>query len=84
MFCLAGIGGRVTGIMKTTGTASKILAIDGCDLDCVKSCLQQAGFDQFEHFRVTDLGLQKGNTEINNENIAKVVNKGKAMLGPAV
>ena len=84
MFCLAGIGGRVTGIMKTTGTASKILAIDGCELDCVKNCLQQAGFDQFEHFRVTDLGLQKGNTEINNENIAKVVNKGKAMLGPAV
>jgi uncharacterized metal-binding protein len=84
MFCLAGIGGRVPGIMKMTGTASNILAIDGCELDCVKSCLQQAGFDQFEHFRVTDLGLQKGNTEVNDENIAKVVNKGKEMLGPAV
>jgi uncharacterized metal-binding protein len=84
MFCLAGIGGRVPDIMKMTGTASNILAIDGCKLDCVKSCLQQAGFDQFEHFRVTDLGLQKGNTEVNNENIAKVVTKGKEMMGTAV
>jgi uncharacterized metal-binding protein len=84
MFCLAGIGGRVPGIMKMTGTASNILAIDGCELDCVKSCLQQAGFDQFEHFRVTDLGLQKGNTEVNQENIAKVVTKGEEMMGTAV
>jgi uncharacterized metal-binding protein len=80
MFCLAGIGGRVPGIMKMTGTASKILAIDGCELDCVKSCLQQAGFDQFEHFRVTDLGMEKGNTTINDENVANVVAKGKEML----
>jgi uncharacterized metal-binding protein len=84
MFCLAGIGGRIPGIMKTTQGASKILAIDGCELDCVKNCLQQAGFDQFEHFRVTDLGLQKGHAEVNNENIAKVVTKGKEMLGPAI
>ena len=84
MFCLAGIGGRVPGIMKMTGTASKILAIDGCELDCVKNCLQQAGFDNYEHFRVTDLGLEKGNTDINDENIAKVTVKGKEILASAV
>ncbi len=80
MFCLAGIGGRVEGIMKKTSTASRILAVDGCELDCVKNCLKQAGFDRFEHFRVTDLGLEKGNTAVNDENIAKVVAKGKEML----
>lgn len=84
MFCLAGIGGRVEGIMKMTSTASKILAIDGCELDCVKNCLQQAEFDHYEHFRVTDLGLEKGNTDINDENIAKVVVKGKEMMVSAV
>lgn len=84
MFCLAGIGGRVEGIMKTTSIASKILAIDGCELDCVKKCLQQAGFDHYEHFRVTDLGLEKGNAAINDENIAKVVTKGKDILASAV
>jgi len=80
MFCLAGIGGRIQGIMKMTGTASKILAIDGCELDCVKNCLQQAEFDQFEHFRVTDLGLEKGTAAVNDENVAKVVAKGKEIM----
>ena len=80
MFCLAGIAGRIPGIMKMTEAASKILAIDGCELDCVKNCLRQAGFKQFDHFCVTDLELEKGNTTVNNENIAKVVSRGKEML----
>jgi uncharacterized metal-binding protein len=84
MFCLAGIGGRIEGIMKTTGTASKILAIDGCELDCVKSCLKKAGFDRFKHMRVTDLGLEKGKAAVDDENIAKVAAKGKEMLVSAV
>ena len=44
MFCTAGIGGRVSGIMKTTEAAAKILAIDGCPLDCVRKSLEEAGF----------------------------------------
>jgi len=39
MFCLAGVGGRVKGIMDKTGDASEILAIDGCQLDCAKKHL---------------------------------------------
>ena len=80
MFCMAGIAGRIGGIMKTTKAASKILAIDGCELDCVRNCLRQAGFDRFEHFRVTDLGLEKGSASVNDENIAKVAGKGKEMI----
>ena len=80
MFCLAGIAGRIQGIMKMTESASQILAIDGCELDCAKNCLRQAGFKEFDHFCVTDLGLEKGNTTVNNENIAKVVASGKEMM----
>ena len=68
MFCLAGIGGRVEPIMKKTGSASKILAIDGCNLDCVKNCLEQAGFTEFEYLRVTDCGLEKGKSPATEEN----------------
>ena len=85
MFCLAGIGGRVSGIMETTKSASNILAIDGCPLNCVGETLKQAGFDRFEHFRVTDLGLEKGKSDINDENIGKIVTKGKELLiSPAI
>ncbi|RMG83269.1 MAG: zinc-binding protein [Bacteroidetes bacterium] len=80
MFCLAGIGGRVSGIIKTTEVASKILAIDGCPLDCAKNSLENAGFKEFEHIRVTDCGFEKGGTEVNEENVAKVVDKASKLL----
>lgn len=71
MFCLAGIGGRVSGIMKTTEAAQAILAIDGCPLNCTKLCLEQAGFTDFEHLQLADLGMVKGQTEVSGENIVR-------------
>jgi len=80
MFCLAGVGGRVSGIMESTKAASAILAIDGCGLDCAKNCLEQAGFTEFQHLRLSDLGLEKGESPVTEENIAKVTEKGAALL----
>jgi uncharacterized metal-binding protein len=80
MFCLAGIGARIDGIMKTTESASSILAIDGCPLNCVKGCLEKAGFSSFKHLQLADLGLEKGKSPVTEENIGKVVTKSKAML----
>ena len=80
MFCLAGVGGRIEPIMKKTGSASKILAIDGCNLDCAKKCLENAGFTEFEYIRVTDLGLEKGKSPANEENISKVTSKATEIL----
>ncbi|NIM99802.1 MAG: zinc-binding protein [candidate division Zixibacteria bacterium] len=81
MFCLAGIGGRVSGIMKSTRDAAKILAIDGCPLDCTKLCLEEAGFTEFEHMKVTELGLEKGKSPATDENIATVVRAALDKLG---
>ena len=80
MFCLAGLGGKVEPIIKKTASASKILAIDGCNLDCVKLCLQQTGFNDFIHFRVTDLGMEKGKSQASEENINKVAVKAAELL----
>jgi uncharacterized metal-binding protein len=80
MFCLAGVGGRVEPIMQKTGSASKILAIDGCSLNCVKGCLEQAGFNEFKHMRVTDLGMEKGSSPAMDENISTVVVRAKSIL----
>ena len=80
MFCTVGIGGRVSGIMKTTESAEGILAIDGSPLNCVKNSLQQAGFDKFDHLQLADLGLEKCNSPVTEENISKVVIKGKEMV----
>ncbi|MBC8873832.1 MAG: putative zinc-binding protein [Planctomycetes bacterium] len=80
IFCLAGIGGRVSGIMETTKSAAKVLAIDGCPLDCARNTLEQAGFTEFEHLRITDLGMEKGKTPVTDERVAQVAGEGLARL----
>ena len=80
MYCLAGVGGRVSGIMKSTEAAAGILAIDGCPLDCAKNTLLQGGFTKFEHLRVTDLGMEKGQSPVSDERVALAVVKGKSLL----
>ncbi|MBN2242264.1 MAG: putative zinc-binding protein [Acidobacteria bacterium] len=59
MFCLAGIGGRVSGITETTRTAAKVPAIDGCPLSCARQCLELAGFAGFMHLQLEDKCIYK-------------------------
>jgi uncharacterized metal-binding protein len=80
MFCLAGIGGRIDSIMKTTESTSTILAIDGCPLNCVKACLEKAGFSKFAHLQLADLGMEKCKSPANEENVGKAYNAAVKML----
>ena len=80
MFCLAGVGGRVPGIMKFTEAAAAILAIDGCPLNCVRNCLEQAGFTNFQHLQLADVGMEKGKTPVTEETIAHAAAKGVELM----
>jgi len=80
MFCLAGVGGGVEAILETTRQATKILAIDGCPVDCTKKTLEAAGFKEFAHLRVTDCGMEKGHAPLTGERVSKVAGKAKRML----
>jgi uncharacterized metal-binding protein len=80
MSCLAGIGGRVSGLMANAAAAPALLAIDGCPLDCAKKTLELAGFTNVKHVRVTDLGLKKGKTPASEEAIRKVADAAVALL----
>ncbi len=71
MYCLAGVGGHVNNILVTTQAAKTIVAIDGCALDCARKTLEHAGFS-VSHVRVTDLGLEKGSSPANDDNVAIV------------
>jgi uncharacterized metal-binding protein len=80
MSCLAGVGGRVKGIMETTRAAQTILAIDGCPLHCARNTLEQAGFKKFEHLCLSDIGMVKAKSPVTEEAITKVTSQGKANL----
>lgn len=81
MFCLAGLGGQVEGIVQKSKAAARILALDGCSLDCAKKCLEQAGITDFAHVRITDLGMEKGQTPPTSENITTVAEAASPLLG---
>ena len=72
MYCLAGIGGRVAGILASTENAGKLLALDGCALNCAKKTLELAGFSGFEHLCLAEIGFQKGQSPATPETVAKV------------
>ena len=59
MYCLAGIGGHVSGLVESTKAAKKIVAIDGCPVACARKTLEHAGFKVDVHVVVTELGIQK-------------------------
>ena len=80
MSCLAGIGGRVSGLMASAAAAPALIAIDGCPQDCAKKTLELAGFTGIHHVRVTDLGFKKGQSPATPEAVRKVADAALALL----
>jgi len=59
-FCLAGIGGHVSGMIESTKAGKMLIAIDGCPVACAKKTLEHAGFQIQEHVQTSDLlGIDK-------------------------
>lgn len=80
MYCLAGIGGRVSGILRSTEAAGIRLAIDGCPLRCASRTLEQAGMAVDHHVCVTELGFEKGKTSVTRLAVGKVVDAAERAL----
>lgn len=80
MFCLAGVGGRVSGIVKSTEAAAKIVAVDGCPLNCARKTLEEAGFGNFAHIQLGDMGFVKGQSPATSQALGVVADKIKNVL----
>jgi uncharacterized metal-binding protein len=72
-FCLAGIGGHVSGMIESTKAGKMLVAIDGCPVACAKKTLEHAGFNIDEYVQVTELGIEKNhNLDLNLCDMEKV------------
>lgn len=80
MSCLAGIGGRVKPLVNKAAGAGRILAIDGCPLNCTRHTLELAGFKNFEHLELQKLGMRKGSCPVTDERIVDGVTAAKKLL----
>jgi len=59
MFCLAGIGGDLSGFVQSAKDTPRMVAIDGCDVGCAKATLERAGVPLKDYLVLSDIGIEK-------------------------
>jgi uncharacterized metal-binding protein len=81
MFCLAGMGGDIQGMVQTARDADVNLVIDGCPMDCAKKTFDRHGITNYTQIKVTDLGIEKvKGVRCTKEQVAKVVAKAREVI----
>lgn len=59
MFCLAGIGGRLSGFVQSARDVENLVVIDGCPIGCAKAILKNENIQAAHYLLVTELGIEK-------------------------
>ncbi len=81
MFCLAGIGGQLSGFVQSAHDVANLLVIDGCQVGCAKAILEQARIPMENYLVLTDLGIEKNKDfDLKVEDAAAVKNAARRCL----
>ncbi len=59
MYCLAGIGGQLSGFTQSAKDVPDMVVVDGCSTGCARATLEQAGVPLRKYLVLTDLDLEK-------------------------
>ena len=71
-FCGIGVGAGLPKFIETARNATCV-AIDGCEVACMKKALENAGLTPEVYVVVTDLGIEKGHHfDISADQVAEV------------
>ena len=81
MFCLAGLGGDIQGMVQTARDADVNLVIDGCQMDCAKKTFDRHGIANYTQIKVTDLDIEKAKgVRCTDEQVGQVVTVAREKL----
>jgi uncharacterized metal-binding protein len=73
MYCLAGIGGHLSGFVQSAKDVPQMVAIDGCPTGCAKAILDNAQVPIRSYLVLTELGIEKNkNFQLSREEIDRV------------
>ena len=59
MSCIAGVGGDVPALLRTARSGRPIVALDGCPLACVASCLARHDIRPDRYHQLQHYGVRK-------------------------
>lgn len=80
-FCLAGVGGHVSGMIASIEGTEHVLVIDGCSVACAKKAMDAAELNDYKYLVVTELGIEKNHDfTLNESDIEQVMDECKKAL----
>jgi uncharacterized metal-binding protein len=82
MYCLAGVGGLLSGFVQSAKDAPQIVAIDGCSIGCAKAIMEKGDVPFKSYLVVTELGIEKNHDfNLKKEDIDRVKEAVKKSCG---
>ena len=74
LMCTAGIGARAPGLMKSAEASDRIIAIDGCPINCASKTLELAGFKVDRQIVISEFGIKKTKEkELKEDEVSKAL-----------
>jgi uncharacterized metal-binding protein len=84
MYCLAGIGGQLSGFVQSARDAAAMVAIDGCAVGCARAILKLAEVPLKHYVVLTDEGIEKNkNFALGRADIDRAKAAVKRVMNPA-
>lgn len=81
MFCLAGIGGNLSGFVQSAKDTESMVVMDGCAIGCAKAIFKKADVPLKNHLVLTDLGIEKNkNLNLDAKDVDTVKTAAKALI----
>lgn len=84
-FCLAGVGGHISGMVASVEGCDRVLVLDGCSVACAKKVVDAADISGYRYLVVTDLGIQKVHDfRLSEEHLDRVLAACRAALNGSI
>lgn len=85
MYCLAGIGAHINGMVESARGVKRILALDGCSVSCAKKVVEHAGLELTDWICVTEQGVEKQhNFFIEQEDVERITDLARELLNKPI
>lgn len=85
IYCLAGIGAHIEGMVESARGAKRIVALDGCQEACAKKTIEHAGLPVTDWVCVTDEGVAKSHQfKLAAEEIDLIVRRTRGSLARSI
>ncbi|MBU0926537.1 MAG: putative zinc-binding protein [Spirochaetes bacterium] len=77
--CLAGMGAGLSGFLESARGATRNIVLDGCKVACGARIFEKNGI-AFQHYVMTDYGVEKGKTLISEDLIEAVAGRVEGLV----